>query len=147
MALQVHPGTVGATYNSYISIVRADLIHDDRATPEWEAATDDQKSVGLIRATDYIDATFVFTTNPFAGGVVNPLLEKATAMMAVYALTDTLAEKRDEQVIKEKEIKSGDDSIRTVFGASRDPYPMIAAILSPIASSNRGSFVIGQMVK
>ena len=57
--VQNDSGTVGNA-NSYASIAYADSYHSDRGNTSWAAATEDNKTVALIKSWQYIDTAFVF---------------------------------------------------------------------------------------
>lgn len=141
MALLVHSGTSGATYNSYASLADADSFHADRATPEWVAVTDDAvKEAALVRGTDFIDAGFIFKIDPFEDGVVHPLLVKATALMAVHALASTLNEKASREIVSEKKNIEGVGGKEVTYeaGTRADPYHLVTLTLAPIAVRKDG---------
>ena len=145
----VHTGAAGAPYNSYASLADADAYHGARATTAW-AGDDAAKTAALIRATDYIDASYTFTVNPVLGTGLDALLVKATIVMAVYALTDTLAAKAEREIVEEEKELSGVGKKRLKYsdGTSLDPYPMVTKILAPL-TGNSGSpgLSFGTLVK
>lgn len=67
MAFTVEDGTVVADANAYITVAYATTYHDDRANTAWATATTATQQAAIIKATDYIEANFLFTT----GGVVD----------------------------------------------------------------------------
>lgn len=46
--------------NSYASVAEADTYWAERGNATWTADTTDNKEIALIKATDYIEQTFVF---------------------------------------------------------------------------------------
>lgn len=58
MAFTVEDGTGLAAANSFASLAEADDYLTDRGSTTWAAATDDQKQVALIKATDLIQAKY-----------------------------------------------------------------------------------------
>lgn len=53
--LVVEDGTGIAAANSYISLADAGTYHSLRGNPIWAGASDSDKVVSLVRATDYLD--------------------------------------------------------------------------------------------
>lgn len=145
MAIIVAPDT---GYNSFLSVADADTFHTDRNTAAWLASDSASKAAALIRASDYIDANYLFDTDPVTD-TVDPLLEKATAVMAVYALTATLTEPKSQADPKlEWKRLEGVGMTRTdYFGRLTDPYPAVTAILAPIATASRSSIVVGKLAR
>jgi len=63
--LVVEDGSGRLDANSYVSIADADTYHSLRGNTIWAAATDSDKVVALVRATEYLDARWTFTGDPF----------------------------------------------------------------------------------
>ncbi len=134
MTFTAHTGVSGADYNSYISVEDADAYHTDRANTDWTGTTA-TKQAALIRATDYIDTVYVFTLDPFEGDIINPALEKATALMALYALSESLTASQSAQAIAEEEgALDGVGMERIKYGGSRDRFPAVSALLGSIST-------------
>lgn len=55
ITLTVEDGTRPTGANTYASAADADTYHADRGFAAWADATDDEKAVALIRATDYLN--------------------------------------------------------------------------------------------
>lgn len=60
----VENGTGRLDANSYVSIIEADTYHSLRGNTIWASATESDKVVALVRATDYVDARWKFTGEP-----------------------------------------------------------------------------------
>ena len=90
MALLVHDGSIGSDYSSYASLSDADAFCLARNIVEWAAATTTAREAALVRATDFIDATYTFTEAHFVDGAVHPLLTKALLTLAPHALADEM---------------------------------------------------------
>lgn len=58
MAFTVEDGTGVAAANSYASVAAADTHHTDRGNTTWTGASNGDKEVALVRATDYVDKRF-----------------------------------------------------------------------------------------
>lgn len=58
MAFTVEDGTGLAAANSYVSVADADTHHTDRGNTTWTAASNGDKEVALVKATDYVDKRF-----------------------------------------------------------------------------------------
>lgn len=144
MTIIVHDGSEGCEYNSYASINDANAYHEARVTPSW-IDDDDIVSAALIRATDYIDAHYDLA--PIVGAVPAALV-RATIVLAVFAISDTLVRKVDRDVVETEEELSGVGKLRTKFDeqAVSDPYPTVTRILAPL-TAGAGSFYVGRLVK
>jgi hypothetical protein len=60
----VENGTGRLDANSYVSIIEADTYHSLRGNTIWASATESDKVVALVRATDYVDTRWKFTGEP-----------------------------------------------------------------------------------
>jgi len=60
MAFVVEDGTGLSDATSYVSLAWADAYFIDRGNTTWSGATDSEKEISLIKATDYVDATYSF---------------------------------------------------------------------------------------
>lgn len=138
--------------NSYGSVAGADSHFDDRGDARWAAATSDEKRAALIRATDYIDANYVFKSvrltatqaleNPryvifeeLAG--IPPALVKATYELALIALDTKLDPVITSRDVIINEVTAGPITKKTTFDAARrvtDNYPAITKLLKPLAT-------------
>lgn len=148
MSLIIHPGTQGAPYNSYATLAEADAYHLDRATTAW-AGTDAAKTAALIRATDYIDATYSFSVDPVLGTGLDALIVKATIVMAVYALNEDLAAKAGQVIVEEEKEAAGVGKKRVKYAEGRtvDPYPMVTKILAPLTGNTGSGVSVGKVIK
>ncbi|MFZ4165307.1 DnaT-like ssDNA-binding protein [Brevundimonas sp. NPDC058933] len=151
MSILVHSGAEGVDYNSYASLAEADAYHAARATTAWTSVTDPAvRTAALIRATDYIDATYRFSVNPVLGTGLDALIVKATIVMAVYALSDTLAGKADREIVEEEKEAAGVGKKRVKYaeGQAVDPYPMVTKILAPLTGNSGGGGVsVGKVIR
>lgn len=112
----VEDGTGITDANSYVSIQWADDYFTDRGNSTWAAALDTNKQVALVKATDYIDATYSFSgfkltatqalVWPRSSAVdkygealegIPVLLMKAVSELAVRALSKELIQDIDKQ--------------------------------------------------
>lgn len=149
MSILVHDGSVGCVYNSYASLADADAYHAARATASWTAADPAARTAALIRATDYIDATYTFTVTPYLGTALDALLVKATIAMAANALGKDLAGEVTRDVLEREEELTGVVKERTKYDTTKiaDPYPLITKILAPITGSTGGGISVGRLAK
>ena len=58
MALVVEDGTGKSNANSYLSVADADTYQSNRSNATWAALSTADKEVALIKATDWIEASF-----------------------------------------------------------------------------------------
>jgi hypothetical protein len=58
VAFVVEDGTGLSTANAYISVATGDTHHADRGRTDWAAATNANREMAIVRATDYIDQRF-----------------------------------------------------------------------------------------
>jgi hypothetical protein len=137
MGLNVHNGAADAAYNSYSSLAEADTYHADRASPGWSTATVEARTAALIRATDYIDATYTFV-----GDLNLPIRKRATQMMALHALMNTLAEQSRPAVVEEDKELSGVAKKRVKYSEAKiaDLYPLVSRVLAPITVQASGVY-------
>jgi hypothetical protein len=137
-----------ANYNSFISTAYADAFHDARGNDAWGNA--DNPEAACIKATDYILTNYVLTEPAVDDlGVVNPLVERATALLAFYSLTEDLFAVRDSREVIEEESHLGTLSERKKYNAGHtDRFPAVSAILSPITGNQtNGGIVVGRLVR
>ena len=143
-------GAVAA--NSYASVSAADAFHTDRANSTWGDAATDEKQVALVKATDYIDASYVFRSVKATDEQalecprweevsVNPNVIKATALLALHMLTDNPNVKvaQDPVVSESSELEGvGSKSVTYDRARSLDPYPFVTKMLAKVASRRAG---------
>lgn len=134
----------GPDLNSFASLQAADDYHAARRNTVWEDADEADCEAALIRATDYILTTYDLPT-----GDVDPLVTRATIVLAVYALTDDFFAKQERGVVEIEEELSGVGKQRTKFDTNTvsDPYPMITRILAPITGTTSSSVSVGRLIK
>lgn len=149
MTILVHDGSPASEYNSYASISDADAYLGLRNVAEWDAASLIVREAALVRATDYIDATYTFIDGPLLSGAVHPLVTKATIVMASHALTDTLAGKEERDIVEVEQELSGVGKKRTRYEDRKvsDAYPMVTKILAPITQRTSSSIGTGKITK
>lgn len=149
MTFQVHSGVEGSDYNSYTDLEFADLYHRVRATAVWFEADKTAREASLVRATDYIDATYKFNCPAAENGAVHPLVKKATIILAANALTDSFTDKAEAAVIEEEKELAGVGKKRRKYDTKpvSDPYPMVTAVLAPITVRPSGSVQTGKIIK
>lgn len=129
--------------NAYTDLTTANAYFADRNITAWADATDEEKSAALIRATDYIDATYIFRSvkltdeqelqNPRYGETeLNPAIIKATLELALIALTTDLFTVTRDVISEETSVGSVSTSV-TYSKPVTDPYPMITRLLADIS--------------
>lgn len=62
MALDTNP--TSATMDSYVSVAQADLYHAAYGHTDWSSAPTEKREAALRRATQYLDARYVFRGTP-----------------------------------------------------------------------------------
>ena len=58
IVLVVEDGTGKSDANTYTSVIDADTYNEQRGRSAWLSLEDDEKAAALIKATEFIDATF-----------------------------------------------------------------------------------------
>lgn len=117
-------------------------------------------SAALIRATDYIDATYIFRSvrlgddqalqNPRYGDeALAPALVTVTIELAIIALTHDLFAVPARGILS-KEVAAGKVSSKTVYDPAQtgsDAFPAISRILRPLATRAGAGAQIGMMTR
>lgn len=159
LTVETGAGITGA--NSFASIADADDYHTLRGNTAWAGASTAQKTAALVQASDYLNAYYRADMPPLKAsqGLQWPewgsdglpaQFVAATVLLALYALSGPLSAPAS-RGIKAKTIK-GDDAgeISTTYddAAPSDPYPLITAILAPVASPlGLGGLTIGKLTR
>ena len=156
----IEDGTGLTNSNSYASVAAFDAYCSARKlTTALEASTSD-KEAALIRATDYLDASYIFRSvtsqdsqalqNPrFGEEALNPKLVTATIELAILALARDLFATPTRGVLS-KEVAAGKVSSKTVFDPSEkssDPFPAITKMLRTLASRAGSSVQVGFLTR
>ena len=161
MSFVVETGAGLSNANSYASVASADAYNSDRGYTDWAALTTGEKETALIRATDYLEATYreawkgyrvkatqalswpreavVVDTFQIANNIVPGVVVNACIEMARKTLTyDQLIIDQQQRVVREKV-----DVIETEYAEFSDPaqrYPQVNRMLMPyLASSSSDS--------
>jgi len=114
MVIVAEDGTGLTNANSYVDLTWVDSYFTGRGNTEWADATDNDKLVALIKATDYLDVVYNFVGTkasstqalewPRAGAEdkygeplvgIPTILKKAAAELALRALSTTLLDDTD----------------------------------------------------
>ncbi len=162
MTFVVETGSGSSTANSYASTAAADAYASDRGLTDWAALTTGNKEIALVKATDYIEATYrtawqgyrvsgtqalswprsdVFVDEfAVAANIVPTAVVNACIEMALRAAAGTtLIEDQGQRVIRERV-----DVIETEYAEFSDPaatFPAVSRLLSPyLLSSSGGGF-------
>lgn len=162
MALVVEDGSGLSNSNSYATAAQADTYASDRGLSAWTGDTA-TKEAALIRATDYIEATYreawlgyrktatqalswprsnvEVDLYPIASTIVPVEVRNATIELAIRALSEDLLADQTQRVKREKvdvlEIEYADGSDAT------KRYPFVSRMLSPYiygGSAEGGAF-------
>lgn len=153
MTLILETGAGLTDSNSYADVETADAFHADRDNAAWSAASDTAKASALIRATDYIDANYIFRSvtltadqalqNPrYADEKLAPALVKATIMLASDLLTIDPNKPLDERDVIAKTTGVGSGAVttsKTFDKRNTDRFEHITKVLKSIASPRSSS--------
>ena len=159
MAFVVETGAGLANANSLASVAAADAYVADRGITGWTALTNQVKEQALIRATDFLEATYRSAWRGFRNtetqalswprydlyvdmflvdsNIVPAAVVRATIEMALRASTDaTLIEDQGRVITRERV-----DVLETEyseFGPRNTSYTAVARMLSPYTNSSSG---------
>lgn len=151
--------------NSYASLEQANDYHRARMNSAWLAADAKTQEAALIRASDYIEATYAVDGLPFTfgQGLQWPLLGStglpgaivaATLLLALFALDGPLIAPASRGISKEKLKLEGAGELETEYDpvSGGDPYPAITSLLVGVAKVRgsapaSGALIMGQMVR
>ena len=159
MAFVVETGAGLANANSLASVAAADAYVADRGITGWTALTNQVKEQALIRATDFLEATYRSAWRGFRNtetqalswprydlyvdmflvdsNIVPAAVVRATIEMALRASTDaTLIEDQGRVITRERV-----DVLETEyseFGPRNTSYTSVARLLSPYTNSSSG---------
>ena len=120
---------------------------------EWINSTIFEKEAALIKATDYLDANYLFKSvkrsneqsleNPrYNEPIIKPAIVKATMELAFLLLnTNPNQAVTERNVLSEEEALEGVGSTKKTYSdiAVLDPFPSVTAILKSIKTPRRGS--------
>lgn len=159
MAFVPETGAGLSNSNSYASVAQADGYFADRGNTEWAALTTTEKEQALIKATDFLEATYrsawkgyrVTATQalswprvdvtadsfPIPANIVPLAVTYACAELAIRATTTTLLADQGQQVKREKV-----DVLEIEYQDYSDPterYPSVNRLLVPYLLSSSGS--------
>lgn len=148
-----------ADANSYADVAEADAYFADREIAAWSAATAQNRSAALIRATDYIDANYIFRSvkavdeqsleNPrYPLDTLSPYLVKATIELALQLLSiDPFAAVTQRDIVSETTTIEGALTDSKDYSQERvnDAFPMITKILRNIATRRGASASSGRL--
>jgi len=156
--------------NSFASVADADAYYGARANAQWAALTLSAKEAALIRATDYLQATYseawkgeiVRQDQPLAwprfdafmdgyeiaSNIVPIRVQQATFELAIRADAGPLIIDQDQRIVREKV-----DVVETEYAEFSDPakrFPAVARILSPLlraAGTGSGGVGVARLVR
>ncbi len=159
--MKIEDGTGVANANSYLSVADATDYHAERGDDVWADATPSTMAKALVRATDYIEATYRARGNPLTASQglqwprvgdwgLDARVKRATAILAVEALSGPLSARAKRGVKMEMVEGDGAGKIQTTYdeAAPEDPFPHVTSLLSDIAAkrSAAGATVSGGRV-
>lgn len=160
MAFVPETGAGLSNSNSYASVAQADSYFADRGNAEWAALTTTEKQQALIKATDFLEATYrsawkgyrvsatqalswprvdvVADSFPIPSNIVPLPVTYACAELAIRATTTTLLADQGQQVKREKV-----DVLEVEYQDYSDPterYPAVNRLLVPflLSTSDNG---------
>lgn len=155
MTMIVEDGTGLPNANSYAAVAATNTYFTDRGIDTWTNATTTAREQALIKATDYIDANYIFLSVPLTDtqSLANPRynqgitlkssLVKATMELALVFLSAAPSNTAVGPAIVIKELQAdgvGYSKVQyTQTAVTPDPYPTITKILRPIAKGRVGA--------
>lgn len=156
--IETGTGVTGA--NSYATLAQALAYHTARLNDAWTlTANDAARSAALIRATDYIEATYRAPSAKLVAtqglqwpidseGLPSPLVT-ATVMLALYALDKPLFTPAARGASKTTKKLEGLGELTTEFDEPiSDPYPMITSMLAPLIEvAGSGGLIVGRLIR
>ncbi len=163
MISETGAGVPGA--NSYASLEQAATYHGARMNTDWISADTRKQEAALIKATDYIDATYssaaLPTTAeqglqwPTAGLTAVPsAIVGATLILALYALNGPLTAPKVRGVSKSTKKLEGVGELMTEFDPAPggDPFPAVTSLLVGVATvrgqeQTGGKLIMGRLVR
>lgn len=147
--------------NSYVSLDELVAYCQDRELNEMVDATPRTQRRCLIRATDYIDANYVFKSvrrnddqalecPRFGEDIIPTKLKSAVIELAVIALTQDLFA-LPARGVAAKETQVGKIISKTTYDAAAptkaDPFPLISKMLRALATRRGSGVQIGMMIR
>lgn len=169
MAFVVETGAGLSNANSYASVSAADSYVADRGITGWASLTQTIKEQSLVKATDYLEATYrdawkgnrvsetqalswprynvVVDGFNYASNVVPPQVVNACVEMALRASAgETLIADQGQKVKREKI-----DVIEVEYQDYSDPtqrYPLVNRMLTPyLLSSSESGFSVTRVIR
>lgn len=152
MAFVVEDGSGKSDANAYCSEAFADTYHTDRGNDAWTGGSP-EKQQALVRATDYLEANFPWTTGykasqdqalgwprssandkdgyPFGSDEVPVVVQQATAELAAKALT---AELRPDETRSTKREQVGPLEVEYFDRAMATRYKKVEGMLRGLTS-------------
>lgn len=146
--------------NAYAGVADASAFYAQRGEVKWSDYTLEQGEAALIKATDYIDAHYIFKSVRETaqqaleaprygdGGIISPTLKKATILLALHMLTEDYNAKSDRLIAAEEKTLDGVGSTSVTYADTTpfDPYPLVTATLSRIANRSIGGGGVIRMI-
>lgn len=169
MTIIVEDGAGKSDAQSYCSVAFADAYFQVRNVPAWAALTTEVKESSLVKATDFMEATYssvwkgakataeqalawprtgvVIDGFDFSSSDIPMRLKNACAELAYRATTSNLIEDQGQRVVKEKV-----DVIETTYADYSDPatrYPIVNRMIAPLVSTgvSDGGFQTVRLVR
>ena len=154
-------GTGLPAANSYSSVAETTSYHADRGNADWAAAQAGDQSAALVRATDYLDATYR-PLNPYpltrTQGLQWPrycdqgiplAVKRAVMILALEALTKTLSTRIERGTVRADQRLEGVGELRTFYDPEvvTDHYPHITQMLRDVAGLKSATVSTGRVTR
>ena len=159
MAFVPETGAGLSNSNSYASVAQADAYYADRGNTAWAALSTTEKEQALVKATDYLEATYrsswkgyrvtstqalswprvevVADSFPIPSSIVPLPVVYSCAEMALRSTTTELIADQGQTVKREKV-----DVLEVEYQDYSDPterYPLVNRLLLPFLQSSNGT--------
>lgn len=120
----------------------ADAFLAPRYGEDWTDLDADVKTACLLKAQDYISATYTFIVD---APEEEACFKAATFYLAHALSTNALTIASSDAVASHEERLEGVVTEKTsyIVDAKRDPYPLVTKLLSPITARTGGFQVVG----
>jgi len=128
-----------------MDITTADAFNALRGYSDWTGSPT-LKAAALVRAQDYIDATYRLRLDLTADE--QRTVDSAICLLARDLLNSPLAIRATAAVAKESKEGAGFKKAVEYADAPADPYPFITILLAPLlVATGPASFAIGKLVR
>ncbi len=168
MAFVVEDGTGKTDANSYSSVAAADAYAADRGLTAWAALTTSAKQIALIKATDYLEATYYSSWKGYKLTEVQalawprsdvyvdqfllpsnlipvPLVKSCVELALRASAGETLIEDQGRTITKE--VVDVIETEYSEYGPTGTQFVAVSRLLSPYLTSTGGNFAQVSIVR